>query len=157
MGWLPIALALVGFVFFVVIVNYNSIKVHEEAITLAYLNFCQTAKARHTLLISLQDVPNKSNPSACVGQEFHFKRYPEYLNGIREELQSIEETQIFLRVNQKAPRETRNKLKSLQVLNHRQQIFIRVFSRKVREYNNLVSRYPTTMVAGATGRKPLKA
>ena len=157
MGWLPIALALAGFVFFVVIVNYNSIKVHEEAITLAYLNFCQTAKARHTLLISLQDIANKSNPPAFMAQDFHLKRYPEYLKGMREELQSIEETQIFLRINQRAPRETRNKLKSLQVLNHRQQIYIRVFSRKVREYNNLVSSYPTAMVARASGRKPLKA
>lgn len=157
MGWLPVALAFGGFAFFVFMINYNSIKVHEEAITLAYLNFCQTAKARHTLLKNLQEPLHNSNPPDFLDKDFHLKRYPDYHSVIRKELKSIEETQIFLRINQQASKEQRNKLKSLQVLNHRQQIFIRVFSRKVREYNNLVSNYPTAMVARASGRKILKA
>ena len=157
MGWLPIALALTGFAFFVFIINYNSIKTQEEAINLAFFNLCQTAKARHTLLLFLQEIEPDNWASTHPERSFHLKKYPEYLGLIRKEIQSVEKSKLIVEVNKPADRDTRKKLKSLQVLNHRQQIFIKIFNRKVREYNNLISSYPTAMVAKAAGYHPLQA
>lgn len=160
MGWLPIALAVSGFLFFVAIVNYNSINTHKEAIMLAFFNLCQTARARNTLLKSLSGFEHRQENELAIQSEllmedFSLERFPEYLRYLRQEKQSIADSQLYLRTNRPANKETRKVLKSLQVLNHRQHINIKVFNRKVREYNQLISSYPTKMVARATGFKTL--
>jgi hypothetical protein len=162
MGWLPIVLAVCGFLFFVAIVNYNSINTHKEAIMLAFFNLCQTARARNTLLKSLSgyDFRQESDlaqKSELLMEDFNLLRFPEYLRYIRQEKQSMDDSQLYLRANRPATKETRKLLKSLQVLNHRQHIHIKVFNRKVREYNQLISTYPTKMVARTTGFKNLGA
>ena len=162
MGWLPIALAVSGFLFFVAIVNYNSINTHKEAIMLAFFNLCQTARARNTLLKSLpayelREESKLARKSELLMEDFSLNRFPEYFQYIREEKRSMEDSQLYLRTNRPANKETRKVLKSLQLLNHRQHINIKVFNRKVREYNQLVASYPTKMVARATGFKQLEA
>ncbi len=156
MGWLPIALALVGFVFFVFIVNYSSIKRHEEAIILSYFNFCQTAKARHTLLINLKEKLPDDSPLSFPEKDFNLKRYSEYHFKLKKEMQSIEQSRQLPFFKQPSSAELRKKYKSLEVLNHRQHINVKVFHRKVREYNTLITSWPTAMVARATCCKPLK-
>ena len=161
MGWLPIALAVFVFAFFIAIVNYNSIQAHKEAIMLAFFNLCQTARARQTLLkaLSEEELLN-SDPGGCeeeiMSDRFtlkHFRSYAEYL---RQEKKSIENSQQLFRTNKQADREIRKKIKSLQVLNHRQHIHLKVVMRKVREYNQLISSLPTKVVAGFLGLKPLR-
>lgn len=154
MGWLPIALALAGFTFFIVLVNYNSIKSHEEAIKQAFFNFSQTAKARCTLL-KVINAPQENCTAAYLESDYNFKEIQEYRECILEEKKSIEESKSFLQVNRPAESEIRKVLKSLQVLNHRQYINISVLNRKIKEYNTLISSYPTKMVARATGFRPL--
>ena len=152
MGWLPIALALAGFLFFVYLVNFNSIKSHEEAVKLSFFNFFQTAKARKTLLRIL-NAPQDDCIAGYLESDFNFKKMNELKSCIKLEKQSIEESRLFLQVNRPADAETRKILKSLQVLNHRQDINIKVLNRKIKEYNNLISAYPTKMVAGFRGKK----
>ncbi len=160
MGWLPIILAVCGFFFFVAVVNYNSINTHKEAIMLAFFNLCQTARARNTLFKSLKDYDIReesdlAQKSELLMEDFTLEQFPEYLRYIKQERQSMEDSQLYIRTNRPANKETRKVLKSLQVLNHRQLINIKVFNRKVREYNQLISSYPTKMVARATGFKNL--
>lgn len=158
MGWLPIALALAGFVFFVAIVNQNSINMHKEALMMAFFHFCQTAKARHTLLKALGQT---SDGEPChvnhLSGDFKLKNFKAYVACIKQELQSIEDSRLTLRTNRPADPNTRKAIKSLQVLNHRQHINIKVFKRKVKEYNQLISSYPTKLVAKATNRQPLRS
>jgi hypothetical protein len=90
-------------------------------------------------------------------EDFNLLRFPEYLRYIRQEKQSMDDSQLYLRTNRPATKETQKLLKSLQVLNHRQHIHIKVFNRKVREYNQLITTYPTKMVARTTGFKSLGA
>lgn len=157
MGWLPIALALAGFVFFVAIVNQNSINTHKEAMMMAFFHFCQTAKARHTLLKALgQSADGEQCHVNQLTDNFELKHFKAYVACIKKEIQSIEDSRIQLRMNRPADPDTRKALKSLQVLNHRQHINIKVFKRKVKEYNQLISAYPTKLIAKASGRQPLR-
>lgn len=156
MGWLPIALALAGFIFFVAIVNQNSINMHKEAIMMAFFHFCQTAKARHTLLKALgQTADGEQCHVNHLTNDFDLKHFKAYVACIRKEMQSIEDSRMQLRMNRPANPDVRKALKSLQVLNHRQHINIKVFKRKVKEYNQLIGAYPTRLVAKATRRQPL--
>lgn len=160
MGWLPIILAVSGFLFFVALINYNSINTHKEAIMLAFFNICQTSKARQTLLKSLPEdtIRKETAPSFqpdLLMDNFQLNRFPEHLAYIKQERQSVADSQLYLRTNRPAGKENRKLLKSLQLLNHRQHIHIKVFYRKVREYNQLTASYPTKMVARAMGFKPL--
>lgn len=155
MGWLPIALALAGFLFFVVLINYNSIKTHEEAIKLAFFNFCQTAKARNTLL-KVINAPREDCAAAYLESDFAFRRLSEYYACIQQEKKSIENSRVYVQMNQPADKEKRKILKSLQVLNHRQFINIKILNRKMREYNTLVSSYPTKLVAQLMGHNKFK-
>ena len=152
MGWLPIALALAGFMFFVFLVNSNSIKSHQEAIKIAFFNFCQTAKARHTLLRIL-NAPQEDCAAAYLESDFNFKKMQEYKGCIEKEKLSVEESRLSFQTNRPADAETRKIIKSIQVLNHRQHINIKVLNRKIKEYNTLISSYPTKMVARSTGQK----
>lgn len=154
MGWLPIALALAGFLFFVVLVNYNSIKSHKEAVKNAFFNFTQTAKARQTLL-KVINAPQENCSPDNLESSFNFKKFEEYRECIQLEKKSVDDSRAYLQVNRPAESDTRKVLKSLQVLNHRQHINISVLNRKIREYNNLISSYPAKMVAQATGFKML--
>lgn len=160
MGWLPIALAVLGFAFFLGIVNYNSIQAHKEAIMLAFFNLCQTSRARQTLLkmLSEEDLLNR-DPADCeeeiMTDKFSLKNFSSYAEYLKQEKKSIENSQLLLGINRPADRETRKKIKSLQVLNHRQQIQLKVVRRKVREYNQLVSSLPTKVVAELFGFKKL--
>lgn len=159
MGWLPIALALAGFVFFLAIVNHNSIITHKNAIMLAFFNFCQTAKARHTLLRTLKDLPvdiDKECHVCLFENDFELRHFPDYVACLRHEVRSIEDSRMFLRMNRTPDKETKKIIKSLQVLNHRQFINIKVFRRKVREYNQLIEAYPTKLIAKLTSKEPLQ-
>ncbi|WP_017732980.1 hypothetical protein [Nafulsella turpanensis] len=161
MGWLPIALAVLGFAFFIAIVNYNSIQARKEAIMLAFFNLCQTARARNTLLKSLSEEELLNNDTLGCEQDimsdnFTLKHFSNYAQYIRQEKKSIENSQLLFRANKPADRETRKKIKSLQVLNHRQHIHLKVLGRKVREYNQLVTSLPTKVVAQLFGYKPLQ-
>lgn len=160
MGWLPIILAVSGFLFFVALINYNSINTHKEAIMLAFFNICQTSKARQTLLKPLPGNTIRKNEEAPFQPEllmdsFQLSRFPEYLSYVNQERRSIADSQLYLRTNRPAGKENRKLLKSLQLLNHRQHINIKVFYRKVREYNQLTASYPTKMVARTMGFKSL--
>lgn len=155
MGWLPIALALAGFMFFVILVNYNSIKSHEEAVKQAFFNFCQTAKARHTLLRIVNASLDDLQEGVIQESDLNFKKIEEYTSCIKQEKKSLEDSRQFLQVNRPAKPEIRKILKSLQVLNHRQHININILNRKIKEYNTLISSYPTKMVAQASGYKSL--
>lgn len=156
MGWLPIALALAGFVFFVAVVNQNSIKMHRDAMMMAFFHFCQTAKARHTLLRALGQIPADQPCHANhLEDDFNLRHFKAYMACIRKEQQSIEDSRMLLRMNRPADANTRKALKSLQVLNHRQHINIKTFKRKVKEYNQLIGSHPTKLIAKATNRQPL--
>lgn len=156
MGWLPIALALAGFLFFVAIVNYSSISAHKEAIMQAFFNVYQTAKARHTLTKNLQGIPQEECSTHFLEQDFNLKqRFKKYAECVFQEKKSIEYSGNYLKVNPSLDEESQKLLKSLQLLNHRQHINIKVFNRKVREYNQLLNSYPTKLIARAMNDKPL--
>lgn len=155
MGWLPIALALAGFVFFVAVVNQNSIKMHKDAMMMAFFHFCQTAKARHTLLRALGQTSDQQCHVNHLDDNFKLQHFKAYIACIRKEQQSIEDSRLQLRMNRPADPNTRKILKSLQVLNHRQHINIKTFKRKVKEYNQLIGSHPTKLIAWATNRQPL--
>lgn len=156
MGWLPVALALAGFLFFVALVNFNSISTHKEAITQAFFNVYQTAKARYTLTKNLQGVPSQECPALFREQHFNLKQhFTEYRACIYQEKKSIEHCRAYMSMTRSANGESSKQLNSLQVLNHRQDINIKVFNRKVREYNQLLNSYPTKLIARAINENPL--
>lgn len=156
MGWLPIALALAGFIFFVALVNHNSIIAHKKAIIMAFFQFCQTAKARHALLQAINEIPTGSQCHVHhLEDDFQFQYFSDYVSCIQDEVQSIEDSRLILSRIHTSDTEIQKMLKALQVLNHRQNINIKVFRRKVREYNQLIDTYPTKSIARATGKKSL--
>lgn len=155
MGYIPIIIALLAFVLLVVLVNANSIQARRQSLGMALFTVCQTAKSRNALLKRLRGI--QSNP-LCPDLPSNYKFNPAQIEQITAfiatEWASLKEASFYLQSTQLAPATTRYAT-ALEVLNHRQRINLRIFERKVREYNQLIAGYPTALVAGLYRAKPI--
>lgn len=153
MGWLPLLLAISAFFGLIIVVNLNSIRRMEQAIGYAVFQFCQTAKARHTLLKNLPDAPLNC-PCPSVDDQWRVSR-----QSIEELSSCIQQERYSMHLSQSLGRHLSNSslslLRSLEVLNHRQLVNIRMLERKIREYNRLLNQQPTRLIARIFNFRPI--
>lgn len=156
MGYIPIIIAMLGFVLLLVLVNLNSIHSRQQSLGLAIFSVCQTAKSRNALLKRLRGVhANLVCPKLPKDHRLIAVLIPQMTSFIKAEWKSLEDAAYYLDEAKPTPEFMRYK-KALEVLNHRQRINLRTFERKVREYNLLVKSYPTAMVASLYRIKPIQ-
>ncbi|AHM59020.1 hypothetical protein D770_03765 [Flammeovirgaceae bacterium 311] len=156
MGFLPIIIALLAFVLLLVLVNYNSIQARQQSLGMALFTVCQSAKSRNALLKRLRGIQsNPLCPQLPEHYNFNAAQRDEIVKFIASEWVSLSESDFYLKNTSPTPATARYAT-ALHVLNHRQRINLRTFERKVREYNQLLEGYPTTMVAGLYRIKPIR-
>lgn len=153
MGWLPLLLAISAFFGLLILVNINSIRQMEQGIGYAVFQFCQTARLRHTLLKNLPDSSlNRPCPEITDDWQVSRQNIAELNKCIHQERLSMHQSQLIAK---HLPQHSSSLFHSLELLNHRQLVNIRMLERKVREYNRLLDQQPTKVVAQLFNFRPI--
>lgn len=153
MGWLPLLLAISAFFGLLILVNINSIRRTEQGIGYAVFQFCQTARSRHTILKSIPDSsPNCPCPEVTDNWQVSRRNIAELNKCIQQERASMYQSQF---IRKPLATHAAGLFQSLEVLNHRQLVNIRMLERKVREYNRLIEQQPTKVVARLFNFRPI--
>ncbi|MDF9798026.1 hypothetical protein OKW21_003289 [Catalinimonas alkaloidigena] len=162
MGYLPIILALLGFVFLWAIVNYNSIKVKKVEVELASRQVFQFASLRNTIIKRMANIVHEDDTlQKIVGQ------VREQLNELTTDTNSTQEKieaekKVTQSVNDIPEGYVKNSAYSeayhqLQLAQNNYQKAASVYHKRLKEYHELLNRYPSKMVAKVSGFKPVSA
>ncbi len=157
MGYLPIILALLGFIFLWGIVNLNSIKSkRKEAEAAARLVF-QYAAFRNTLLRQMQ----QAVPQEDVFHPILAKIQPLLNEQTKEELSTQQKIELESKVTEQithlpAPENEPLIYQQLQKANNNYRQAVTLYTVRLKEYNELVTRYPSKIVARMMGMQKIE-
>lgn len=161
MGYLPIILALSCFVFLWGIVNYNSIKRRKkEAEESASLLF-KYASLRNTILKQMNQVPDV-DPTihTVIAQiQLHLNDLPEGEVSVQKKIEAEQEvTGLISHIPAVAPdhQQYHSVYKQLAVADDNYRKAVTLYRIRVRQYNELVSKNPSKLVAKVMGLKPIE-
>ncbi|WKN31472.1 hypothetical protein PZB74_21210 [Porifericola rhodea] len=160
MGYLPIILALLGFIFLWAIVNYNSIKLKKAEAEQASKLVFQQAALRSTII---KRMANISHEDATLLQTV--QRVKNSLNDYEEgQISTVEKIEAEKKVNASINDIPQDYIKDspyseayhqLQIAHNNYQRVAAVYLSKVKNYEELLHRYPSKLIASAGGFKPL--
>lgn len=161
MGYLPIILALLGFIFLWGIVNYYSIKTrHQEIDSASELAF-RYASLRQNILLQLTNIPSEDSSLHHLLQRVRksIRPYDKDSTSPFVLLASEKNTsrQIDVLSDQLGSQKIyRTSIQQLQKADMAYRVASNRFSIKVKQYNELVTRPPSNLVAFLTGFKKVK-
>ncbi len=157
MGMLPIALAIVGFVFLWAIVNYNSLKQKHDALNKVHYDLREIARQRHTFLLLVVSALQKPLPEAVIptldalrGYLSESEKTAISINqeiSVSEHISSLQEKSTILQ----AGGAKGQSLEDLFQENDRMLQKIRQYRIIKKHYNELVVSIPTRFIAGISG------
>jgi hypothetical protein len=162
MGYLPIILALLGFTFLWVIVNYNSIKAKKAEIEQAAEQVFKYASLRNTILKRMANIPHEDSTLQQIVTQVSEKlneETPEHLS--TEEKISAEKvtteavTSIPAGYVKDSPYS--EAYKQLQVAQNLYQKAASTYFRRRKEYHELIQKYPSKLIASISGFKPISS
>lgn len=158
MGYLPIILALLGFIFLWAIVNYNSIKIKKAEVEQASRQVFQHASLRNTIIKRMANIIHEDNTlQKIVGQ------VRDQLNELSLDTASTEDKiQAEKKVTQAVKDIPEGYVKNssyseayhqLQLAQNNYQKAASIYHKRLQEYHELIGKYPSKMIAKASGFK----
>lgn len=160
MGYLPIILALLGFIFLWAIVNYNSIKLKKGEVEQASQQVFQFARLRNTIIKRMANIVHEDESLQKI-----VSRVREQLNELSAESSSTEEKmQAEYKVSQAVKDIPQGYVKTsaysdayhqLQTAQNNYQKAASIYQRRRREYHELISKQPSKIVARIGGFKAI--
>ncbi|MEQ9440567.1 MAG: hypothetical protein RIG62_16055 [Cyclobacteriaceae bacterium] len=160
MGYLPIILAILGFVFLWGIVNYNAMKTRKAEASQAADLVYRYAALRQNIIIQLANIQSGDTSLFTLMQ-----RIKESVRPISRENNSpidvLSSEQKLSRHIDGLPdqlateKSYRNSVQQLQKADMEYRIAANRFALKVRQYNELVTKSPSRLVAGLVGFKKM--
>ncbi|MEK6477041.1 hypothetical protein WJR50_05885 [Catalinimonas sp. 4WD22] len=158
MGYLPIILALLGFIFLWAIVNYNSIKIKKAEVEQASKQVFQYASLRNTIIKRMANIVHEDNTLQKI-----VAKVCDQLNELSIEAASTEDKiQAEKKVTQAVKDIPEGYVKNspyseayhqLQLAQNNYQKAASVYHKRLQEYHELINKYPSKMVAKASGFK----
>lgn len=160
MGYLPIILALLGFLFLWTIVNYQSIRISKNEVAQAIDDIFKKAAARNQ---ALQDLSEQTTEEDAASEILGFirRKLDEQTD---ERLPLAEKLEQEMHLDElmgdippprghTAYEEAYQRLEKV----HKQYLqSVASYRKRVRDYNELISKNPSRLVASLTGFSPIK-
>lgn len=159
MGFLPIIVALLGFLLLWGIVNYYSIKQRRNEVKLAISEVFEASERRNEALQLLIDADrrdkNQKEILHYIGKQLDRRKEGEV--GISDKLR--QENKVSDLIMDIPPQEEapayQTQFDEVQKANKGYQMTARLFRNRSADYNELISNYPSKLVARISGQKPI--
>ena len=159
MGFLPIILSLLGFSFLWGMVNYNSIKNKKHEVREAAEDLFKYAQLRNGILSTLSEIPTDKTDVKQSIQLACEQRNDAQIDEIspKEKISAEQKVSALIRNIPSAEMNSSYHDTYEQLLTVSQSCLkvAAVYKKKVREYNELITRYPSRLLASAYGFKPI--
>jgi hypothetical protein len=159
MGFLPIILSLLGFSFLWGMVNYNSIKNKKQEVREAAEDLFKYAQLRNLILSTLSEIHTDNADLKQSIQLACEQRNDAKVDEISPE-EKISAEQKVSALIRKIPSAEMNdnyqgSYEQLMTVSQSCLKVAAVYNKKVQEYNELITRYPSRLLASAYGFKPI--
>jgi hypothetical protein len=160
MGYLPIILALLGFLFLWTIVNYQSIRIRKNEVTQAIDEIFKKAATRNQALKDLSAQVTEEDAALEI-IEFFRRKLDEQTDKKLSLAEKLEYEMHFDKLMDDIPPPSghtayEEAYQQLVKVHNQYRQTVANYRKRVREYNELISKNPSRLVAGLTGFSPIQ-
>ena len=162
MGYLPIILALLGFIFLWGIVNHHSIKTRKAELAQAADLVYRYAALRQNIILQIANIKSEDTSLYTLMQRIKSAVTPITRDEASPEDVLASEERLTKHINElpdqlATQKSYRNSVKQLQKADMEYRIAANRYQLKVQQYNDLVGKSPSKFVALLTGFKKVSA